>query len=262
MSACSVFTTSLKAASEISLTTYLNAVRILTHAGPEPRDQNMNRLKTALLASTLLFSAVSISAQRTEITISFTEQFFDALLDAVFQHSAPPEFKLSTTPQRKPIANAFGPERSACTESIKLMRESEGVRTAVRFRNGQILAPLAFSGSYNPPFIGCVPFAGWAETTVELEFDQPGQRLVARARVHNVSLSGTGGVGSALIGKMIQSSIDKKINPIELIRTDKVSFMLPLQNSNGLRMKATGFTREIVNGQLNVRVAYEFEKAR
>ncbi len=223
----------------------------------------MNLLKTALLISTLLLSGVSISAQKTEITISFSEQFFDALLDAVFQHAAPPEFKLSATPQRKPLASAFLPERSAnCAESIKLMREIEGVRTAVRFRNGQILAPLAFSGSYNPPFIGCVPFAGWAETTVDLAFDQAGQRLIARARVHNVSLSGTGGVGSAIIAKMIQTSIDKKINPIELIRTDKVSFMLPLQNSNGLRMKATGFTHEIVNGQLNVRIAYEFEKAR
>jgi len=222
----------------------------------------MNLLKTALLISSLLLSGVSISAQKTEITISFSEQFFDALLDAVFHHAAPPEFKLSATPQRKPVASAFLPERSACAESIKLMREIEGVRTAVRFRNGQILAPLAFSGSYNPPFIGCVPFAGWAETTVDLAFDQAGQRLIARARVHNVSLSGTGGVGSAIIAKMIQTSIDKKINPIELIRTDKVSFMLPLQNSNGLRMKATGFTHEIVNGQLNVRIAYEFEKAR
>ncbi len=222
----------------------------------------MKVLKRVLLISCLLLPVLSVSAQKTEITISFGEQFFDALLDAVFQHAAPPEFKLSTTTQRRPMANAFVPERTTCAESIKLMRESEGVRTAVRFRNGQILAPLAFSGSYNPPFIGCVPFAGWAETTVELEFDQAGQRLIARARVHNVSLSGSGGVGSALIAKMIQSSIDKKINPIELIRTDKVSFMLPLQNSNGLRMKATGFTHDIVNGQLNVRIAYEFEKAR
>ncbi len=222
----------------------------------------MKLLKTTLLISSLLLATLNVSAQKTEITISFGEQFFDALLDAVFQHAAPPEFKLSSTGQRAPMGNAFAPGSPACAESIKLMRETEGVRTAVRFRNGQILAPMAFSGSYNPPFIGCVPFAGWAETTVDLEFDQAGQRLIARSRVHNVSLSGTGGVGSALIAKMIQSSIDEKINPIELIRTDKVSFMLPLQNSNVLRMRATGFTHEIVNGQLNVRIAYEFEKAR
>jgi hypothetical protein len=142
------------------------------------------------------------------------------------------------------------------------MRESDGVRTAVRFRDGRIYAPLAFSGNYNPPLIGCVPFAGWAETTVDLEFDPSAQRLVARSRVLNVSLNGTGGVGGALIARMVQSAIDKKINPIELIRTDKVSFLLPLQNSNGVRMKATGFTHDIASGQLSVRIAYEFEKVR
>ena len=226
------------------------------------------RLKRfVLLALFITFFAQAIPAQKTEITISFSEQFFDALLDAVFQHSAPPEFSLaSNTSAPRSIGNSFaaGSESkgAVCTESIKLMRENEGVRTAVRFRNGQILAPLAFSGNYNPPLIGCVPFAGWAETTVGLEFDQAGQRLIARARVHNVSLNGAGGVGSSLIARMVQTSIDKKVNPIELIRTDKVSFLLPLQNSNGVRMRATGFTNEIVNGQLNVRIAYEFEKAR
>ncbi|HEX6124587.1 MAG TPA: hypothetical protein VFZ23_04375 [Pyrinomonadaceae bacterium] len=222
----------------------------------------MKSFRIVFLMLFVSFLATSVSAQRAEVTISFNEQFFDSLLDAVFQHAAPPEFSLATTGvTRVPMSSSFA-EPGACPESIKLTRENEGVRTAVRFRNGQILAPLAFTGNYNPPLIGCVPFAGWAETTVGLEFDQGGQRLIARARVHNVSLNGTGGVGSSLIARMVQSSIDKKVNPIELIRTDKVSFMLPVQNSNGVRMKATGFTHEVVNGQLNVRIAYEFERAR
>ena len=212
------------------------------------------------------------SAQKTEISIAFSEQFFDALLDAVFQHAAPPEFALSSADRRDGLgtsastdslgtgigaARAFG---SACNESISLLREGDGVRTAVRFREGQIIAPLAFKGNYNPPLIGCVPFSGVADTVIDLEFDRSGQRLVARARVTNVALSGTGGVGGSVIAKLVQGSLDKRINPIEIVKTDKVTFVVPMQNSSSVKMKATGFTHEIANGQLTIRVGYEFLK--
>lgn len=216
-----------------------------------------------------LICTATISAQKTEITISFSEQFFDALLDAVFQHASPPEFPLARNEVDETrfdrhfgASSRLDPEGLACNESIKLMRENDGIRTAVRFRDGRIVAPLAFSGNYNPPLIGCVAFGGWAQTTIDLEFDQAGQRLIARASVQNVSLSGSGGIGGSVIARLVQSSIDKKINPIELVRTDKVSFMLPLKNSSGVIMKATGFTHDIANGQLNVRIAYEFVKAK
>ena len=109
--------------------------------------------------------------------------------------------------------------------------------------------------------IGCVAFTGTADTLINLEFDQAGQRLIARAKVRDVSLNGTGGIGGGFVAKMVQAAIDQKINPIEIIRTDKVTFVLPLQNSGQVRMKATGFTHDIANGQLNVHVAYEFQKA-
>ncbi len=217
----------------------------------------------------LLFLSLFISnasAQKTEITISFSEQFFDALLDAIFQHAAPPEFPLATTglpSSTRPnvLSNSFT-AAAPCNEAIKLLRETNGKRTSVRFREGRITAPIAFSGNYNPPLIGCMPFAGVAETTVDLEFDERGQRLLARARVNDVSLNGTGGIGGGMVARMVQGTIDRKINPIEIIKTDKVSFIIPLQNSNSLRMRATGFAHEIVNGQLVIHVNYEFEKAR
>ena len=204
------------------------------------------------------------AAQKTEITISFGEQFFDALLDAVFQYAPPPEFVLSKSTSSKPdatLSNSFA-AAAACTESVKLLRETSGKRTSVRFREGRITAPIAFSGNYNTPFIGCIPFAGIAETIVDLEFDEPNQRLLARARVSDVSLNGTGGIGGGIVARMVQGSIDKKINPIEVIKTDKVSFELPLQSSGSVRMRATGFSHQIVNGQLVIHIAYNFEKGR
>jgi hypothetical protein len=224
------------------------------------------KLKTVALLAVLLSSlAVNASAQKTEITISFSEQFFDALLDAVFQYTEPPQFSLAENKVRSDdplfIAASFSPPAAPCNESIKVLRENGGTRTSVRFRNGKIVAPLAFTGNYNPPLIGCVPFAGTAQTNIELDFDEANQRLIARAKVNDISLNGTGGIGGSLIARMVQGTIDKKINPIEIIRTDKVSFMLPLQNSNSVRMKATGFTHDVAGGQLNVHVAYEFQKA-
>jgi len=200
------------------------------------------------------------SAKTTVITISFTEQFFDTLLDAVFQYAPPPDISLAQNRDAQVrLGNSFVAAQPPCSDSIKLLRENSGVRTAVKFREGQIHAPIAFSGNYNPPLIGCVPFAGLADAIIDLEFDQAGQRLIARARVQSVSLNGTGGIGGGIVAKMVQGSIDKKINPIEIVKTDKVSFLLPLQNAT-VKMKAVGFSHDVSGGQLNIHVAYEFEK--
>ncbi len=198
------------------------------------------------LAVFLLFSGAS--AQRGEVTVSLNEAFFDALLDATFQNFEPPVFSIVED------------KRESCDESVTILREMNGVRTAVRFREGKIFVPLAFSGNYAPPFVGCVGFAGWAETNIDLELDQAGQRLVGRARVLNVHLNGTGGVGGTLIAKLLQSSIDKKLNPIEIIRLDKLSFGVPVQNGGSLRMRSVSIRPEIGNGMLNIRVTYDFLK--
>lgn len=228
----------------------------------------MRKLKT-LFVLCIFLSCVSVaSAQRTEITITLNEQFFDALLDAVFQNAGTLEFPITSLQQSTSageigtggIGSSFSPAASECNESIRLLREGSGVRTAVRFREGRIYAPMAFDGNYNPPFIGCVNFAGQAETNIDLEFDQAGQRLIARANVYNVSLNGTGGVGGAVIAKMVQGSIDRKINPIEIVRLDKLSFPLPLRGNTSVKMKATGIKHEISNGSLVIHVLYEFVK--
>lgn len=218
----------------------------------------------SMLTLTCLLS-ISAVAQRPELTFSLNEAFVDSLLDSVFQNAPPPEFSIAAnatrSPGQKPNGYSFtGAGSASCKEVIQLLRENNGVRTAVRFRDGKIFAPMAFTGNYNPPFVGCVPFAGFAETVIDLEFDQPNQRLIAKARVLNVSLNGTGGVGGTLIAKMVQGSIDKKINPIEIFRMEKLSFPVPVQNAGGLKMKAVGVRHEVDNGHLRIHIAYEFTK--
>lgn len=244
--------------------------------------------KTVFLAVIFLATVSFARAQAAEVTIQLDEQFFDALLDALFKNANPPEFPLaqnrspqSATSAENAFTNAentftnvkFEPtiedrrpkteNRAAaprCTETIKLLREIDGTRTSVRFRDGQIYVPIAFSGNYNPPLIGCVGFSGVAETNILLEYDRERQSLVGRAKVSNVNLSGTGGIGGSVIARLVQNSIDKKINPIQILQMDKVSFNVPIQNSGNIRMQATGVRHEIANGVLNVHIGYDFSK--
>ncbi len=230
----------------------------------------------ALLTIFLFISAAN--AQRADITISLNEVFFDALLDSMFQNFEPPEFSIAQAYDTSRETDSFswfgsssGPNefgfsartdgsKPLCSESVKLLREMNGVRTAVRFREGKVFVPIAFSGNYAPPFVGCVEFAGWAETNVDLEFDQASQRLIGRARVLNVNLNGTGGIGGTIIAKLIQGSIDKKLNPIEILNLDKISFGVPIPNTGNLKMKAIAVRPELSNGTMEVHITYDFLK--
>ena len=226
-------------------------------------------IKRALSFALFIFLFVSFAkAQTAEVTIQLNEQFFDALLDAIFKHSNPPEFAIAAdSPKSKVqspksfVSSFVEDQKPVCNETIRLLREIDGVKTSVRLRDGRISAPIAFSGNYNPPLIGCIAFSGVAETNINLEFDGQKQALVGRAQVSNVNLSGTGGIGGSVLARLVQSSIDKKINPIEILQMDKVSFIVPIQNSGALRMKAVGLRSEILNGVLNVHIAYQFAKA-
>ena len=97
-------------------------------------------------------------------------------------------------------------------------------------------------------------------SSADLEFDPTNQRLVALAQVANVALNGTNGVGGTVIAKMIQSAIDKKVNTIELMKLNKISFKVPIQNSGSMLMKAVGVRSSITNGAVNVLITYEFLK--
>jgi hypothetical protein len=236
--------------------------------------------------SVLVFLSMG-SAQTTEVTVSLNEQFFETLLDSMFKNFNAPEFPLAKNSSRSSVGggqqSAYlefvnNPEPSGvvkkltsrkqsltnafCDQMIRLLREGSGIKTAIHFREGKIFAPIAFTGSYNPPLIGCIDFAGLAETNIDIEFDQRNQKLLGRVRVLDVQLNGTGGIGGSFLSKIVQNSIDKKINPIEILPMNKLSFVIPLENSGGsLKMNATGIRPEISNGVLNIHVTYQFSKA-
>ncbi len=253
--------------------------------------------KILRLVILVLMCASLVKAQAAEVSVALNEQFFDALLDAIFKNFNAPEFPLAKNGSKVKIqdsafkirnehlpASSFrktnfivrnetrfeilnteseilDPKSLICNETIRLRREVNDVKTAVRFRDGKIYAPIAFTGSYNPPFVGCIDFQGWAETNIDLEYDRQNRKLVGRVRVLSVNLGGVTNLASGVLSRLVQSSIDKKINPVEILQIDKLSFSVPVQNAGGsLKMKASGVRPEISNGVLNIHIAYEFSK--
>jgi hypothetical protein len=231
----------------------------------------------------ILAAANLALAQTTEVRISLNEQFFDALFEAVFTHLDEPSMPISGLDDGEPgetgrmETNASVPKADdsvwrevsypaatesapVCKEAIFLKKAVDGVNTAVRFRNGKISAPIAFRGVYNLPLIGCIEFQGWAETDIDVRFDQTKQAIVGNAKVLNVNLSGTGGVGSGVLARFVQSSIDRKINPLEIIRMDKLSFLVPVQQAGNLKMKALGMRHAVGDKTLDIYLKYQFMK--
>jgi hypothetical protein len=221
------------------------------------------RFRAFAILALIAIAAFSASAQKTEITISLNEQFFDAMLDAMYQNAPPPEIPISKTGQARGLnfpAESLASEAKPDCGVVTLLRENKSMRTAVKFRDGKIYAPVAFNGSYNPPLIGCVDFSGYAETNIELAFDHDTQKLTGNVKVLDVNLNGTAGIGGSLVAKMVQGSIDKKVNPVEILSLDKLSFPFTLPNSAHFRLKPTGLRYEVGQSSLNVIVSCDIVK--
>ncbi|HEX8494638.1 MAG TPA: hypothetical protein VF658_17465 [Pyrinomonadaceae bacterium] len=222
-----------------------------------------------------------------EATVTINEQFINSFLDAVFTRLRGPQFPLSLTSleeQQEGTADALAlnnqktahlqlsfplPAQESkaaspaqCASVIVLEREVGGTRTAVRFENGRITAPLAFSGSYAVALLGCISFQGWAETVIRLDFDRTRQVLSARVEVQDIHLSGVPSLASGVIVGLVQNSIDRRINPVEILQAAQLSARIPIAAAGGaLRLMAKEVRPEVVPGALRLHIIYEFTKA-
>lgn len=207
-----------------------------------------------------------------EAIVTLNEQFLNSLLDAVFTNLRPPSFPLSLsktdTPESAPAANqasnALAPSKriNQCSSQIILEREISGVRTAVRFENGRITAPLAFTGTYNTGLLGCLRFQGWADTVINLEFKRERQTLTAHVDVVDIHLSGIPQLANGIVVQMVQSAIDQRINPIEILQAAQLTTRLPISAAGGaLRLRAKDLRPEVVPGAIRLHIIYEFVRA-
>jgi hypothetical protein len=190
------------------------------------------------------------------VTVSIDEKFFDSLLGTIFNKLGPPQLKLSQNQTQSLIQPASF--QSGCNSVVVVNAEAGDVKTGVRFTGGKIVAPLAFSGSYNL-LSQCVQFKGTAKSTVELSFDAGKQTVFGALNVDEVNLEGVNPIVSTLVTAFVRRAIDERLNPFPVLPTSQVSLSVPVQVSGGtLKAVVKDVRSEIQEGTLKLYLAYDF----
>lgn len=185
-----------------------------------------------------------------QATVTVNEQFLNSFLTAIFDNLQEPAM---------PLTAAGATSSPNCASEIRLKREVNGIRTAVHFENGRIVGPLAFAGAYNSTLLGCVEFTGWADSELTMEFDRSRRAVVARFRLREIHLNNTPGMLSDPLLKVVQNTIDRRYNPMELFTLDQLSTRANIKPAGGaLRLEATEVRPEITVTELALHITYRF----
>jgi hypothetical protein len=196
------------------------------------------------------------SSQNPTVVLEVSNSFFELLLGAVFRDLGPPALRLGSSNQGEATIQQVAFQ--GCTNTITLAQEGSNVKTQVQFAGGKISVPLAFSGSYN--LLGnCMQFKGWAQTSIQLRFDQPKQTVYGVVNVDSVNLEGVNPMANNFVTVFVRDAIDQKVNPLELIRAPQLQLAIPVKASNGaVKAQVKDVTAEVLDGSLNLHIFYEF----
>jgi hypothetical protein len=191
------------------------------------------------------------------VVISLEQSFIDAVLATTFSGLGTPTFQLgqSRNGDERIEQTLF---QGGCTNSITLLAEGSGVKTGVQFRNGNVYAPMAFTGSYNLAG-SCMQFKGWAQSKIRLSFDQEKQTVYGYVDVEGVNLEGVNPIANNFVTVFVQGAINQKVNPLILVSEPQLSLQIPVKASNGaVKARAKDVRAEILDGSLKLYLTYEF----
>ena len=193
------------------------------------------------------------------VVVSLDQGFVDAVLATTFSGLGTPTFNLGRLGEPNSSGIELATFQGGCANTITLLPEGSGVKTGVQFRNGSISAPMAFTGSYN--LIGnCMQFKGWAQTSIQLRFDQAKQTVYGNVNVEGVNLEGVSPVANNFVTVFVQTAINQRVNPLVLVSERQLSLMVPIKASNGaVKAAAKDVRAEILDGSMKLHVSYEFE---
>lgn len=195
------------------------------------------------------------------VVIALEQSFIDAVLSTTFNGLGTPTFQLGRGSHSGVEQIEQAMFQDGCTNSITLLPEGSGVKTGVQFRNGNINAPMAFTGSYN--LGGCMQFKGWAQTNIKLSFDQSKQTVYGHVEVEGVNLEGVNPIANNFLTVFVQGAINQKVNPLVLVSEPQLSLMIPVKASNGsVKARAKDVRAEILDGSLKLHLTYEFSGVR
>lgn len=195
-------------------------------------------------------------------SVVLNQQFFDTVLGTIFRDMNAPAFPLSLA-ENPNEAEIFQPEKiafqSTCDGKITLKPEGSGVKTEVRLENGQILAPLAFSGS-TTVFGQCIQFSGWAKANMALRFDEAQQTVFGQINVETVNLDGLNPLISGIVTPIVQNVLNQRVNPIVILRGQQIALSLPIAATDGtLSARVKDVRSDIKDNALNLYITYDFQ---
>ena len=195
--------------------------------------------------------------------VALDDKFFDQVLGSIFRDLGSPSFQLSGN-ENGATDSPFRPAvfQSGCTNSIKLLPDSDNVKTRVQFAAGKISLPLAFTGSYN--LLGnSMQFKGWAQTNIQLSFDQPKQTLYGQLNVEGVNLEGVNPIASSFVTVFVQNAINQRVNPLELLRAPQLVPVISVKASGGVvKAEVKDVRAEMLDGSLRLHITYDFKGQR
>ncbi|HEX8736532.1 MAG TPA: hypothetical protein VF721_14475 [Pyrinomonadaceae bacterium] len=199
-------------------------------------------------------------------SVVLNQQFFDTVLGTIFRDMNAPSFPLKLAENSREAEQNGQPERIAfqdaapvCDGKIILKPEGSGVKTEVRLENGQILAPLAFSGSTSV-FGQCIQFSGWAQANMALRFDESQQTVFGQINVETVNLDGVNAFVSGFVTPLVQNVLNQRVNPIVILRGQQIALNLPIAATDGnLTARVKDVRSDIKDGALNLYITYEFQ---
>ncbi|HEX8476132.1 MAG TPA: hypothetical protein VF666_19185 [Pyrinomonadaceae bacterium] len=208
--------------------------------------------------------------------LTLDENFFNTLLGTIFRDLNAPTFKLAAMQGDAASPFAFETYGSrhfrfiktqetgggGCQSQIVVTPEGSGVRTGVSLADGQIVAPLAFTGGYNA--LGqCLNFRGWAKANIALSFKADEQTLYGQINVQSVNLEGISPFLGGIVTQFVQNSINQRVNPLILMRGTQIGLAVPVQAAGGtLRANAKDIRAEIKDGALRLHITYDFGGAK
>ena len=175
--------------------------------------------------------------------VELNEQFFGALLDSIFRDLNKPSF---------PPAAGEG-----CQNRVVIEPSAGDVHTGVLMREGKVVVPLAFSGTYN--LMGCQNVRGTAEAGMDFRFAPDEQTLYGQLNVAGVNIEGMAPVISGFATAFVQGAINQRVNPLVLMRGQQLTMNIPVQAAGGaLRAQARDVRSEAKDGKLRLYVTYDF----
>jgi len=192
------------------------------------------------------------------LVMALDDKFFDQVLGSIFRDLGSPSLRLSqNSADESPMRPAAF--QSGCTNNVILLPETNGVKTRVQFAGGKILVPLAFNGSYS--LMGnCMQFKGWADSNIQISFDQSKQTVYGQLNVEGVNLDGVAPIANSFVTVFVQNAINQRVNPLELLRAPQLVPVIPVKASGGvLKAEVKDVRAEVLDGALKLHITYDFK---